>query len=79
MIGKEKIEKIFNTKFAEKFNIHRTRKGFPDNGIDNFSNMAERGIFIIDRVIQQELKGGIDLMKNIWYIADKEIEIIPGK
>ena len=40
-------------------------------GIDNFTNMAKIGVFITDRVIQNELGGGIDLKNNIWYIPSK--------
>lgn len=68
MIGKEGIERAFNQSFSDKFHIHRTRINFPDNGIDNFENMARKGIMIIDRVVQEEVGGGIDLDKNVWYI-----------
>ncbi|MBH45863.1 MAG: heme biosynthesis protein HemY [Flavobacteriaceae bacterium] len=67
MIGKDGVEKAFDRSFSEKYNIHRTRRNFP-NGVDNFSNMANIGIYITDRVIQDELGGGIDLNKNIWYV-----------
>jgi hypothetical protein len=68
MYGKEGIEKAFNRKFSEKFNIHRTRIGFPNNGIDTFEAMAEKGLNIVDRVIQEEMKGGFDPKKEIWYV-----------
>ena len=67
MIGKDGVEKAFNRTFSEEYNIHRTRRNFP-NGVDSFSNMANLGVYITDRVIQEELEGGIDLDKNIWYI-----------
>ena len=67
MIGKDGVEKIFNRTFLDKYNIHRTRQNF-GREIDDFSNMAEKGIVIIDRVILEELKGGVDLKKNLWYI-----------
>jgi len=67
MIGQDGVEKAFNRSFSEEYNIHRTRQNF-QNGIDNFSNMAEIGVFITDRVIQEELGGGIDLNENLWYI-----------
>ena len=67
MIGQDGVEKAFDRTFSEEYNIHRTRQNFP-NGIDSFSNMANTGVFITDRVIQEELEGGIDLNKNIWYI-----------
>jgi hypothetical protein len=68
MIGKDEIEQAFNLKFSNRYNIHRTRMGFPNDGIDSFENMALKGIWIIDRVIQEEMEGGIDLNKNKWYI-----------
>jgi len=79
MIGKDGVEKAFNRKFAEKYNIHRTRQNFPNNGMDTFSKMAERGVFIIDRVVQEEMNGGVDLKRNFWYIPDVGLNIIPGE
>ena len=67
MIGKDGVEKIFNRTFLDKYNIHRTRQNFRRE-VDDFSNMAEKGILIIDRVILEELKGGVDLQNNLWYI-----------
>ena len=78
MIGKDGIEKVFGKQFSPKYNIHRTRQGFPNNGIDTFFHMAEVGIYIIDRVVQHQMGGGIDLQKNIWYIPDKGYEISVG-
>jgi hypothetical protein len=78
MIGQKGVEKAFNREFANKFNIHRTRKGFPNNGIDTFDDMAKQGIYVIDRVIQDEMGGGIDLQKNIWYVPQKPLNIVPG-
>lgn len=68
MLGKEGVEKTFDRKFSDRFNIHRTRIGFENNGIDTFYAMAKKGIFVIDRVVQEELHGGVDLEKDIWYI-----------
>jgi hypothetical protein len=68
MLGKEGMEKAFHRKFSERYNIHRTRIGFPNNGIDNFENMARTGIYIVDRVVQEEMGGGVDLGKNEWRI-----------
>ena len=67
MIGHHGVEKAFNREFSEEYNIHRTRQNF-SNGIDNFTNMANVGVFITDRVVQEELGGGIDLENNLWYI-----------
>jgi len=68
ILGKDGVEKAFNRKFSDKFNIHRTRIGFPNNGIDDFYNMAKKGVYIVDRVVQEELGGGINLKKDVWYI-----------
>lgn len=71
MIGKEGIEKAFNREFSNKFNIHRTRQNFENNGIDTFENMAQKGVFITDRAVQELMGGGIDLERNVWYIPQK--------
>ncbi len=71
MLGKEGVEKAFGRKFSNKFHIHRTRVGFPNEGIDTFDAMAQKGLWIIDRVVQEELKGGTDLLSNNWYIPKK--------
>jgi len=68
MIGKEGVEKAFGRQFSSRFNIHRTRVGFENDGIDNFENMALKGLWVIDRVVQEEIGGGIDLKNNRWYI-----------
>ena len=70
ILGKEGVEKAFGRKFSNKFSIYRTRIGFDNNGIDTFENMAQKGICIIDRVVQEEMNGGIDL-KNISWIIPK--------
>lgn len=68
MLGKEGVEKAFNRKFANQFNIHRTRQNFPNNGIDTFENMAKIGVFVVDRAVQNQMGGGIDLKKDVWYV-----------
>jgi hypothetical protein len=68
MLGKSGVEEAFGQKFADKFNIHRTRVGFPNDGIDTFDNMAKIGVFVVDRVVQEHTGGGIDLDKDVWYI-----------
>ena len=60
---------------SETYWISRTRRNFPDRtpemaGEDTFFLMAERGIYIIDRVVIEELEGGVDLDKDVWYIPD---------
>jgi hypothetical protein len=72
MLGKEGVERAFGRSFSEKFNMHRTRIGFPNDGMDTFSQMALKGVFIVDRVVQEQLGGGIDLKNNLWYIPKFE-------
>lgn len=74
MYGKEGVEKAFGRTFSDKFNIHRTRRNFSNDGIDNFKNMARTGVFIVDRVVQEHMGGGIDLEKDVWYIPTNPIE-----
>lgn len=68
IIGKKAIAAQFNRQFSDTFYIHRTRGGFENDGIDHFSDMATRGISIVDQVVA-ELKGGkVDLQKQQWHI-----------
>ena len=78
LLGKKGIEKTFHRTFSDRFHIHRTRIGFPDEGKDTFTEMAQIGVWIIDRVVQEELGGGIDLEKNCWYIPDNLLPIAPA-
>ncbi len=68
MLGKDGIEQAFDRRFADRFNIHRTRRNFPNEGIDSFWAMAQKGIFVVDRAVQEEMDGGIDLLNNQWLI-----------
>lgn len=68
LYGKKGVEDTFDRTFSSKFNIHRTRINFPNNGLDNFTDMAKKGVYIIDRVVQEEMGGGVDLTQDIWYI-----------
>lgn len=79
MHGKDEIEKAFGRKFSSRFNIHRTRGNFPGNGIDSFRAMAEQGIFVIDRVVQEEMGGGVDLANNRWLIPISGIDLSAAK
>lgn len=78
MLGKDGVEEAFGRSFADQYNIHRTRQNFPNDGIDTFENMSEKGVFIIDRAVQEEMNGGIDLEENVWYIPDRELNITQG-
>lgn len=73
MLGKNEIENIFGQKLSTTFNIHRTRQNFPNNGLDTFDKMAEKGISIIDRCVVNEMGGKIDKSTNTWIIPMKSL------
>lgn len=70
MHGKDGVEKAFDRTFADRFNIHRIRGNFPDDGLDSFQNMAKNGLFVIDRAVQEEMEGGVNLVNNQWRIPE---------
>ena len=72
MHGRDGVEEAFGRKFADRFNIHRTRGNFPNEGMDTFQSMAEKGLFVVDRAVQEEMGGGIDLVNNSWLIPKAE-------
>lgn len=68
MLGQSGVERAFGRKFSQRFNIHRTRVGFPGDGVDNFPSMALKGVWIVDRVVQEQLGGCVDLEHDVWRI-----------
>ena len=73
MIGKEGIEEAFGRQFSDRFDIHRTRRGFPvEDGIDDFRSMALRGVAIVDRAVTSEMSGEIDAENGRWLIPAAE-------
>ncbi len=68
MLGKDEVEKIMGRPLANKYNIHRTRKGFPNNGIDSFENMAAKGTAIINKVVLRKMEGFVDKQNNRWVL-----------
>ena len=40
--------------------------------------MARIGVYVVDRVIQEQIGGGINLEKDIWYIPNMGHDIIAG-
>ncbi|NME70647.1 ADP-ribosylglycohydrolase family protein [Flammeovirga aprica] len=71
MIGKSGVEQAFGSDLSDQFDIHRTRQNFPLDSTDNFEDMSKVGMFIVDRVVQDEMKGGVDLEKDLWYIPSE--------
>ena len=68
MYTRRGIETAFDRRFSEHFNIHRTRGNFANDGLDTFQAMAERGLRVVDRVVQEEMGGTIDTDTNQWLI-----------
>ncbi len=75
MLGKQGVETAFNRKFSDRFNIHRTRKGFANNGIDTFDDMARKGIAIVDRVVREEMDGRVDELNDTWLIPLEGVHV----
>ncbi len=74
MYGRQGIEAAFDRGFSERFNIHRTRGNFPNDGLDTFQAMAEKGLKVVDRVVREEMGGSIDTETNQWLIPLSGIE-----
>ena len=68
IMGKKAIENTFEQHFSNRFNIHRTRANFPNNGVDTFEHMATQGLQVIDRVVIEQMHGGVNIEKGEWYI-----------
>ena len=49
-MGAEAIEQVFGEPLSQGFHIHRTRRGFPNKGIDSFPAMAKMGIEVTRRI-----------------------------
>ena len=76
LLGKEGVGQAFDKpNLSDTYWISRTRRNLPDHilaveGEDTFAQMAERGVYIIDRVVMEKMGGGVDLKKDVWYIPD---------
>lgn len=75
MLGRDGVEQAFGRTFAERFNIHRTRGGFPGDGIDTFPEMARKGVAVVDRVVLERMGGRLDLEADAWVIPDAGVAI----
>jgi hypothetical protein len=88
MLGRAGVEEAFaeymadkgipaDTRLSQAYWIHRTRRNFPDYtpdeiGEDNFTLMARRAVNIIDRVVIEEMKGGVNVADDAWYVPVAE-------
>ncbi len=53
MMGRNEIERLFGETLSDNFDIHRTRKGFAEDGIDTFGNMAKMAM-TVSRTVNNE-------------------------
>ena len=63
--GADDIKKLFEVEMSEKYNIHRTRINFSNDGIDDFKNMALKSMRIIEKVVTEKLNGKSDNNKLV--------------
>ena len=81
MLGRKGVEESFPEKeLSGRYHIARTRINFPDRtpnqpGDDSFELMATRGIHVIDRVVIEEMGGGVDLEKGVWCIPGSDVAV----
>ena len=64
---------IFEKSLSNKYNIHRTRQNFENNGMDDFKSMSNKGISIINNVVLKT-GGYISLDENSWYILNSNLD-----
>jgi hypothetical protein len=77
LYGYDGLQNHFNKKdFSESYNIARTRYNMPIP-LDNFTDMAARGISIIDKIVVSSMKG--EIKDDYWIIPamNSEIESVP--
>jgi len=73
LYGHKVLQKHFNKyDFADDYNIERTRFNMPIP-LDNFTDMSERGIGIIDKIVLDEMGGKIK--GNYWIIPETSLDI----
>ena len=68
MLGADAAAAQFDQPLSNRFHIHRTRRGFPNDGYDDFESMATTGLAITDRVVTEVMGGQVDPTTNQWLI-----------
>jgi len=68
ILGKTGVEQAFGRTFSSTFNIHRTRKGFANNGIDDFAQMAAKAMAVVEQVLKQQLSAPQPADAACWQI-----------
>jgi len=78
MLGADHVEQLFGQKLSRRFDIHRTRKGFANNGQTDFGTMAAQGIAVTDKVVSQLMRGKRSADGQCWLIPAAP-QLIPAK
>ena len=60
MYGNKALRAEFDQCLSNQFHIHRTRRGFDNNGVDTFTNMAQVGANIVETVFKQHSNGTVE-------------------
>ena len=68
MIGRDGVEAAFGVPLSEQFDIHRTRRGFANQGEDTFTAMSQKGLVITQRVVLTRLGGRLSDDGLSWII-----------
>ena len=85
MIGRDGVVKAFpDHDLSTLYHIGRTRINFPDRtpglpGDDSFELMAQRGLAVIDRVVAEQMHGGVDRAGGSWKIPAVRVPLGPAE
>jgi hypothetical protein len=72
VLGKKGLEETFSRSFSSTFNIHRTRRNFPNDGITSIQDMATTGVDITERVLRANYL--IGAQSDCWQIKDAVVK-----
>jgi len=78
MLGANGVEQQFGGKLSRRFDIHRTRKGFANQGLTDFASMAAQGVAVTDKVVAQLLQGRRSADGRCWLIPAVPPQIRPA-
>lgn len=73
ILGKNGIEQLYGQALSDRFFIHRTRRGFANNGMDSFHYMAQQGVEIIDVVVKDHARGQRSPDGHCWFIPPQPL------
>jgi len=76
MLGADRVEQLFGQPLSRRFDIHRTRKGFANNGLTDFETMAAQGIAITDKVVTQLMQGKRSADGQCWVIPPAAARVV---